>query len=287
MTSSPDLVAAARTHLPADVADAWLSLLRPGIRLVAADGDDDGPTVGHLGGEPELPDDLAWPVWAGHGPLSFVASVDCAALPGSAAGIGLPTDGRLLFFYFDGQYDDAEALVIFDDPESQAGARVLFVPTGRAGAARATPEGIEPYERVRLVAREAATAPSYDHPVLHETFGAGFDRAAEPAHPLRDPDFGSAIRPAEGPLHQLGGYASPVQGDVEYEAAQAALGGAVDWRDPALVAEAGRWLLLAQFDSDGDANMMWGDVGVLYWLIRPEDLAARRFDRAVFTWQCG
>ncbi|MEV6794922.1 DUF1963 domain-containing protein [Streptomyces sp. NPDC051320] len=24
----------------------------------------------------------------------------------------------------------------------------------------------------------------------------------------------------------------------------------------------------------------------LYWLIRPEDLADRRFERAMFTWQC-
>ncbi|MGG7575788.1 DUF1963 domain-containing protein [Streptomyces sirii] len=46
-------------------------------------------------------------------------------------------------------------------------------------------------------------------------------------------------------------------------------------------------MLLAQFDSDDDADMMWGDCGALYWLIRPEDLADRRFDRAMFTWQCG
>jgi uncharacterized protein YwqG len=32
--------------------------------------------------------------------------------------------------------------------------------------------------------------------------------------------------------------------------------------------------------------MMWGDSGILYWLIRPDDLAARRFDGAAFTWQC-
>ncbi|MFD3645178.1 DUF1963 domain-containing protein [Streptomyces cyaneofuscatus] len=32
--------------------------------------------------------------------------------------------------------------------------------------------------------------------------------------------------------------------------------------------------------------MMWGDAGVLYWLIRPEDLAERRFERAMSTWQC-
>ncbi len=77
-----------------------------------------------------------------------------------------------------------------------------------------------------------------------------------------------------------------MQGDVEYEVAQAALGVSVDWCDHALACEAGRWLLLAQVDSDDNANMMWGDVGMLYWLIRPEDLTARRFDRALFTWQC-
>lgn len=32
--------------------------------------------------------------------------------------------------------------------------------------------------------------------------------------------------------------------------------------------------------------MTWGDAGALYWLIRPKDLAERRFDRARFTWQC-
>ncbi|MFK0044323.1 DUF1963 domain-containing protein [Streptomyces sp. NPDC090741] len=40
------------------------------------------------------------------------------------------------------------------------------------------------------------------------------------------------------------------------------------------------------FDTDDAADMMWGDAGVLYWLIRPQDLAECRFDRAMFTWQC-
>lgn len=31
------------------------------------------------------------------------------------------------------------------------------------------------------------------------------------------------------------------------------------------------------------AGMMWGDVGTLYWLIRPEDLAARDFGASSFT----
>ncbi|MFD4572689.1 DUF1963 domain-containing protein [Streptomyces sp. NPDC058417] len=50
--------------------------------------------------------------------------------------------------------------------------------------------------------------------------------------------------------------------------------------------EAERWALLAQFSSDGSARTTSPDDGTLYWLIRPEDLAARRFDRARLTVQC-
>ncbi|MEU9431033.1 DUF1963 domain-containing protein [Streptomyces sp. NPDC048252] len=73
---------------------------------------------------------------------------------------------------------------------------------------------------------------------------------------------------------------------VEIEVAQAVLDGQVSLDDPRLSDEAGGWSLLAQFDSEACADMMWGDAGVLYWLIRPRDLAERRFDRAMFTWQC-
>ncbi|WP_256340270.1 DUF1963 domain-containing protein [Streptomyces sp. 2231.1] len=63
--------------------------------------------------------------------------------------------------------------------------------------------------------------------------------------------------------------------------------GCSPWDDPRIREEALRWVLLAQFGSDDDANMMWGDCGTLYWLVRPKDLAERRFDRAMFTWRCG
>ncbi|MFF3723754.1 DUF1963 domain-containing protein [Streptomyces erythrochromogenes] len=49
---------------------------------------------------------------------------------------------------------------------------------------------------------------------------------------------------------------------------------------------AAEWVLLAQSDTDEAGDMMWGDTGTVYWLIRPADLAAGRFEEAVFTWQC-
>jgi len=36
--------------------------------------------------------------------------------------------------------------------------------------------------------------------------------------------------------------------------------------------------LLLQLPSDDDANMMWGDNGNYYYMIRKQDLAAARFD---------
>jgi uncharacterized protein YwqG len=54
-----------------------------------------------------------------------------------------------------------------------------------------------------------------------------------------------------------------------------------------LLDEGQRWRLLAQIDSDPATDMRWGDLGTLYWLIRPEDLASGDLRAASFTWQCG
>ncbi|WSM60544.1 YwqG family protein (plasmid) [Streptomyces sp. NBC_01707] len=40
---------------------------------------------------------MEWPSWEGHGPLSFIASVDCAMLPAGAVDIMLPIGGTLSF----------------------------------------------------------------------------------------------------------------------------------------------------------------------------------------------
>ncbi|MGX7757207.1 YwqG family protein [Streptomyces angustmyceticus] len=273
------LHALAHEHLPPGIAERWTGLLRPGLRLEKATAAD--PVAGRLGGLPELPETEEWPVWEGQGPLAFVASLDCAALPSAALDIVLPTEGTLAFFYFDGQVDDGWALVTPDEPDSWAGARVLYVPAGVPVTERAAPEGIRPYPEVPLTSCLQTTAPHGRHPVVRHAF------APMPEdHPVHGDAFGEALWDhSAGTEHRIGGHADPVQGDVETEVARGALG-SPPWDDPRIGEEALRWVLLAQFDSDDDADMMWGDCGALYWLIRPEDLAARRFDRAMFTWQC-
>ena len=285
-TSTESLAALAAQHLPAHVHARWTALLRPCTRLHAAG--ENQRVVASLGGEPLLPVATEWPEWPGHGPLSFVASVDCAALPRDGLDAAFPDTGTLLFFYFDGQVDDAESVVLADDPETWAGAHVLYVPAGTEVARADTPCELEPYARVLLTATAQESAQDPWHPQSQAALAGNGVRPDLPhEQPAHVQEFLNALYELRGQGgHQIGGHAIAVQNPVEYEIAHAVLGPTTSWSDPLLDTEAQRWVLLAQFDSDGDADMMWGDCGALYWLIRPEDLAARRFEAAMFTWQC-
>ena len=276
----------AREHLPRDVAETWIRLLRPAARLRHADSGE--PVVGQLGGLPTIPETVVWPTWTDHGPLTFVSSLNCAKLVSMGLDIALPREGALAFFYFDGQYDDAQSLVIFEQPETLEGSRVLYIPADTTTIPRPCPAGIQAYPRVDLTAELVATYPNFEHPALIETFRLpGEDRKSFLDNPVNDLTFMEALGELElGPVHQVGGYAHPVQGPVEYEVAMATLGGKVASKDPALEQEARTWKLLVQIDSDEGAKMMWGDVGMLYWLMRPRDLTTRAFHAASFTWQC-
>ncbi|WP_020660377.1 YwqG family protein [Amycolatopsis benzoatilytica] len=272
---SDPLVKLARENLPPDVAEAWETVYRPAVRLTTGGA---GARAGQLGGSPELPAGAEWPRWRGELPMNFVASVDCAALPRVPGGIELPAGGSLLFFYCDDWFE-AEGPVDL----TSLGA-VLGVPAGAETAERTAPEGVEAYPRLDLSANVTGTFPGSEHEVLRRTL-------ARDGRPLTDPDnwseefFDLLRESAVAPYHQIGGCSWPVQGPPEDEVALAVLPDGSE--DSAYADEALRWVLLAQIDSDGDAGMTWGDVGILYWLIRDDDLAAGRFDRVRCVMQSG
>ncbi|WP_285489571.1 YwqG family protein [Amycolatopsis taiwanensis] len=284
--------------MPAEIAASWIELFRPAARLVPGG---DGQRVGQLGGSPSLPVEAEWPKWPEVGPLTFIAEVDCAALPRETLDIPLPERGRLLFFYFDGRYqvDHDDPYLDPAEPQWAQGARVVFVPAGVPTSERPAPAGLRPYPRVDLTTELMATAPQQEHHLLEQVrlgTGLSLTGAIEDVR-VGDQDgpdvFDELIYRADphGPRHRIGGFADPVQGPVEQEIAALVLDG-VPWDDPRHVQEAARWVLLAQFDSHDfgtgdDEMMMWGDAGSLYWLIPRDDLAAGRFDAARFTMQCG
>ena len=286
--SQSPLAEAGRRYFTPENAETWISLLRPGFHLRAlADGEE---PVGHLGGNPRMPADLEWPVWEGHGPLDFVASLDCGQVPTDALDIPLPESGTLLFFYFDGL---GSSSVAYNDPDSVFnGTRVLYLPADAELAPRPAPENTSPFPRLDLGGELIATAPDNENVALIAAYGDPNDPVAYCEYPTTDPDGTdfwndlSAFRRDNSPHHRVGGYALPVQGAVEPEGAQAFHPGKEEQAEAARKQLAADLVLLIQIDSDSRSGMEWADAGRLYWMIRREDLAARRFDKATFTWQC-
>jgi hypothetical protein len=288
LIADSDLAVAARQNLDAEAAATWTGLLRPAVRLRALSPGEQ--VVGYLGGDPLLPESLAWPEWEGQGPLAFVGAIDCGSLPAGELDLALPTDGALLFFYFDGQVGDDDATVDYWRPEStRGGSRVIYVPAHAEMTQRQAPEGITAYPMVPLAAELIATAPDFEHPSFRAAFGDPYDPDASPsAQAMVGSSFSAAldaVRRSRAPYHQIGGYAQPIQGSAETEAAYGRFSGNDDEAAKRRGELAGRLVLLAQLGSDGSAGMSWGDTGTLYWLIDPDDLAARRFEAALFTWQ--
>ncbi|MFE7185312.1 YwqG family protein [Streptomyces erythrochromogenes] len=278
----------ARRLLSPDDAARWIALLRPGLRLAHAG---DGPVAGRLGGLPDLPLDMPWPEWEGNGPLSHLASLDCAALTAAGdSGLALPASGTLLFFLFDGRLDDEDCMVYPSDPETRPGSRVLHVPADTPTRRHPAPAELSPYPEVALTAQAGLSVPTSDAPNVRAAFGEAGDHQSWRRHPVNARPFDTALRALDTHPsrsgHRLGGHPVPVQEPVEWEVARGLLGPDAAWQDSRLDDEAAEWVLLAQIDTDKAADMMWGDAGTVYWLIRPADLAAGRFEEAMFTWQC-
>lgn len=287
------VTALAHQHLPAQAAADFLAMLRPALRLVHA-GESD-PVIAQLGGLPTLPIN-SWPVWDGHGPLSHVLSFDCAPIAQLLPGLGIPQDGRLAFFYFDGAYDDFQSTVGAWDPSTRSGFRVLHLHPERStrtnitNAATPAPPGLKPFAPVALTAVRTLTWPAHETPMAegvwlrHGLAGPRDGVAADPVRALYDALW--ELPGAGYDTHQIGGHPCPQQGPVEMEIEQLRRGLAgepFEWGDPDVQSAASNWQLLLQVASDDDADMMWGDVGQLYYLVthmeKPEE--------ALFTWQCG
>jgi uncharacterized protein YwqG len=304
MKSTDEFAALARTHLSQPLADRWTSLLRPAIEFPYAEDPVDPQHVAlRKGGDPWLPDDVEWPEVEGYGPLTFMADMDCAAVAAAGGVELLLTEGSLLFF-FGSHPDRFPARWMGRDSQrwtpSEQG-RVIYLPPGLERKPRRSPvepapnDWLDPIEPRECLARPISTPPSSKSELIERNFGTGvkaqFDayweamlKAGVPAEPppgavfeLWEHEFESAVRDGWGYCY-TGGYAHSCQRPVELEAAAAALGDGAKMSEERAIEEARHWRLLYQ-----DA---WeaGDM-ILYWMIREDDLAARRFDRVWFGQQ--
>ena len=274
-----------------------------------------------LGGVPLVGKNFSWPrrertrkrygyeIRAGR-PLTFVAQVNLAEVPPaepSGGMLDLPRRGVLLFFCDEeslpsGSPEDSDSFSVaylpLDPDETRM--RLAAVPEGHAasGDHRGQP-GMLPAVVVLEAVPELALPAPYPDEVramgLSDAEGDAYWRLTEdleregarvPAEVAGAP--GTARYP---PIHRLGGVPHEIQNPMEAECELARRGEdplALPYSRQEEVAQEAkaRWRLLLQVDSDDAAGMMWGDAGMLYYWIRDDDLAARRFDRAWYVMQC-
>lgn len=286
-------------------AERLMALRRPSIRLVVdaeryideddphwkfEDVEEDDSPVGasKIGGLPDLPPGVAWPTIEGM-TLSFLAQIRLADLRGLPGAEDLPDSGLLAFFY------DADARTNYDAEGTwcwpvrhRGGTRVIHFEGDPATFVRAEQPEAAQSERARVF---------HPYPVLRCERERMMPPLASPFYEALDDgprdqawcDKFSRVAATgeddqERPIHRLLGYISELQGDPYLEAQVYSSGLDFDgWesdgaRERALQREATQWRLLLQVDSE-PGDLLCQDGGYFYFLIRADDLAARRFDR--------
>lgn len=274
------------------------ALARPSARLITrrVSQDEIGPGESRIGGAPDLPPGVEWPRWTppeetydviDHPwpperptPLGFIAQIDLESVP--IVDDALPSSGWLYFFY------DRYAEPWGFNPADRGCCRVLYADCDRSTLVRAQPpDDADPEhlaEPCRLEFEAQLTVPDeldnvgYGKPI--------FDIYEELRKELTGYD-GST-------LHRLLGHPEVVQNPMELECQLASNGvncGDSDGYESALAQElapgARDWRLLLQIDTDEDGpGWMWGDMGRIYFWIKRDDLAARRFEDVWLILQC-
>ena len=226
----------------------------PSARVIPSGALDTVPDrISRLGGHPDAPGEFTWPTYEAEGKtlaLAFVAQIDCAKLPRDAVPAEMPVSGILSFFF-----DTAEQPWGFDGEDD--GARVFYTTEDTPLQRTEPPPGTPVHPAIKLEVSSDWTLSEgliCDRDLGEELMEFRDVLRADPKHPV----------------HRLGGYDDAVQNPV-LEGFESSMD------DP---------VLLLQLDSDEDADWMFGDIGMVYWVIDRVDLAACRFDRARYTLQC-
>jgi hypothetical protein len=146
------------------------------------------------------------------------------------------------------------------------------------------------FDRFDLEPSTFRSFPSFDDPALRAVWRS--DRAASDVKEAYD-DFRAAELPR--PQHQIDGHPVTVQEERIDAAAHLAFHGVRSddhgklsrSQREELLAGHEEWTLLLQLDSDDEGpGWMWGDCGLLYFLVRKDDARRGNFDDVWVILQC-
>ena len=263
--------------------------LAPAIVLGPTDRDVTART--RFGGAPLLAPGVEWPR-SDRGPLSFLSQIDFREMRGFGGdGLVLPTDGVLTFFY------DVEEQPWGYDPSHSSGWALSYAPDSARAIDVESPHGAIPFDVEPLAPTTAQTLPWPSDLALRS-----FSELPERAPWAREyKAFVESFTIAQAPMlaigpgrQQIGGHAQWLDGDgrLTAELASSGIHAGSDrgrWSSNDLHrAEAGAadWQLLWQLEPHDD-RFTWVEMGTIYVLLKKQDLAARRFDRAWVVFQAG
>ena len=280
----------------AGLGEFWAQLAphcRPSIRVLPQAGPSEVPLAlgtSRLGGPPDMPAAAAWPTWHGRS-LSFVAQLNLAEVaPHDVRGL-LPATRWLAFFY------DALKQPWGNNPADCGRAVVQYYPATEALATRPLPPDLtaEAYSAFSMAALTFAPELTLPNPWDEDL-------------PLPEEDFTEEQRSAYGFLlltqhgdgtSRLLGNSDNIQGPMRAQCVLASWSAghpdnqrqtqelSAEQLTVAARQAAGEWELLLQLDSyENEANMMWGDMGRLYFWINRADLARRDFSQVWQLLQC-
>lgn len=269
--------------------DKILNLELPSLQLTklanVTDLQDIPVGVSKLGGLPDLPPDITWPEYKDHA-LDFVAQINLNEIARfeDVLDVPLPATGLLSFFFDASQWGEVDAFY-------PGRWRVFYISDTRQLVRQRRPVNLRNrlYNTVPVNFVLEMTYPSKWSMNADRFPDLNLDEATEEGSKLLELFDRLASHKLTG--HRMFGYPDTLQfdtydpffnnytnhpspdqlniGEVKDEIAQRRI--------------RPDWLLLLQVVSDADAEMMWGDVGHLFFYISRDDLTQLRLDKTDCT----
>ena len=250
-----------------------LSSLLPYVKIKGTIAETDlGLRASKFGGDPYFPKNRKYPLDETGHPMKLLAQINFAEMPETDE---FPDSGILEFFV--SIYDDVLGLD-FDNPVSQKNFRVIYFPeisgddslliTDFSFITEPEDSWFPVSKTVKLEFIPGLEVVSYNDYRFANYFGADSYSFFERFCTGEDTVWEFYSETYSGAGHKMGGYAFFTQDD------------------PRAYQNADYETLLLQIDSDESLGIMWGDVGVANFFIRPSDLKKRDFSKVMYNWDC-
>ena len=248
-----------------------------------------------IGGRPDLPSDFQWSSFYGKDcdyvadtrPLSFLAQINLEEINSYDKEDLLPPNGMLYFFY------DLATMTWGFDPHDRGSSRVYYY-TGDVSELKRTEFPSKLLEEYRLPEMPITFSTKADLPYYDE-----FCEWHSQCSPKEWEEYYRVVAEMgfdseEDKISKLLGYADLVQGSMLLECELTANCTNPDMpilfstASPQQKEHSKKWTLLFQLDSieTKDYELLWGDVGRIYYYINADDLKEQNFNNCWLILQC-